>query len=363
MSCEDAPAGHGRRGAKPHALPSGSRRLDRGDTPRPPGEEPGGGRAGPAEPARNTAPETRLTLGQLRTFLAVASTGSVRAAADQLVVTQPAVSAALAAVRKQVGVALVMRDGRGLRLTPAGEALAERARAALALLDEAVAAARGEADPDRGRLRLASVTTAGEHLAPPLLASFLADHPEVAVSMEVGNRRRVADLLAHHEVDLAIGGRPPPGAETLATRANHLVVVGAAGEKQRRRRGRTVTTADLDMATWLLREPGSGTRATAEALLEELGIAPRIQTFGSNGAVVESVRIGLGITLISADAVAGHVAAGALEEWEHPGLPVERPWHLLGRTGEPLAPTPDRFLTHLLDCGWERPGRISQGTA
>src|SRR6185369_11351981 len=111
----------------------------------------------------------RLTLGQLRTFLAVASTGSVRAAADQLVVTQPAVSSALAAVRKQVGVALVARDGRGLRLTPAGEALAERARAALALLDEAVAAARGEADPDRGRLRLASVTTAGEHLAPPLL--------------------------------------------------------------------------------------------------------------------------------------------------------------------------------------------------
>ena len=331
-----------------------------------------------------TAPETRLTLGQLRTFLAVASTGSVRAAADQLVVTQPAVSAALAAVRKQVGVALVMRDGRGLRLTPAGEALAERARAALALLDEAVAAARGEADPDRGRLRLASVTTAGEHLAPPLLASFLADHPEVAVSMEVGNRRRVADLLAHHEVDLAIGGRPPPGAETLATRANRLVVVGAAGLPSglprrampaarnagskgaagRRRAGRkTVTTNELDSATWLLREPGSGTRATAEALLEELGVAPRILTFGSNGSVLESVRIGLGITLISADAVAGDLSGGGLEEWQHPGLPLERPWHLLGRAGEPLAPTPDRFLSHLFDCGWERPGRNRQGNA
>src|SRR5437660_1079577 len=211
------------------------------------------------------APETRLTLGQLRTFLAVASTGSVRAAADQLVVTQPAVSSALAAVRKQVGVALVTRDGRGLRLTPAGEALAERARAALALLDEAVAAARGEADPDRGRLRLASVTTAGEHLAPPLLASFLAGHPEVAVSLEVGNRRRVADLLSHHEVDLAIGGRPPPGAETLATRANRLVVVSAPGAR----------SSALEAATWLLREPGSGTRATAEAFLDGVGTWPR----------------------------------------------------------------------------------------
>ncbi|MDQ1514215.1 MAG: LysR family transcriptional regulator, low CO2-responsive transcriptional regulator [Actinomycetota bacterium] len=308
------------------------------------------------------AEETRLTLGQLRTFLAVAATGSVRAAADQLVVTQPAVSSALAAVRKQVGVALVMRDGRGLRLTPAGQALAEKARAALALLDEAVAAARGEADPDRGRLRLASVTTAGEHLAPPLLASFLAGHPEVAVSLEVGNRRRVADLLAHHEVDLAIGGRPPPGAETLAVRPNHLVVISAptapAAEPGRRARAvpRVVTEAELDTATWLLREPGSGTRATSEALLDGLGLSPRILTFGSNGAVVECVRIGLGVTLISADAVADDLKSGALEEWRVPGPPINRPWHLVARTGEPLAPTPNRFLTHLLDSGWVRPG-------
>jgi DNA-binding transcriptional LysR family regulator len=305
------------------------------------------------------AEATRLTLGQLRTFLAVASTGSVRAAAEQLVVTQPAVSSALAAVRKQVGVALVMRDGRGLRLTPAGEALAQRARAALALLDEAVAAARGEADPDRGRLRLASVTTAGEHLAPPLLASFLAGHPEVAVSLEVGNRRRVADLLAHHEVDLAIGGRPPPGAETLAVQPNHLLVISAPtgpAAEPGRRRARAVNQAELDAATWLLREPGSGTRATSEALLDGLGLSPRILTFGSNGAVVESVRIGLGVTLISADAVAGDLESGALEEWRIPGPPIDRPWHLVARAGEPLAPTPNRFLAHLLDAGWTRPG-------
>jgi DNA-binding transcriptional LysR family regulator len=304
---------------------------------------------------------TRLTLGQLRTFLAVASTGSVRAAAEQLVVTQPAVSSALAAVRKQVGVALVARDGRGLRLTPAGEALAERARAALALLDEAVAAARGEADPDRGRLRLAAVTTAGEHLAPPLLASFLAGHPEVAVSLEVGNRRRVADLLSHHEVDLVIGGRPPPGAETLAVRANRLVVVAAPGARRRRPAARAVSRDELAGATWLLREPGSGTRATAEALLDALDIAPHVLTLGSNGAVVESVRIGLGVTLISADAVVGDLAAGGLEEWQHRGLPIERPWHLLALAGEPLAPTPERFLAHLLASGWERPD-FSEGS-
>jgi DNA-binding transcriptional LysR family regulator len=266
------------------------------------------------------------------------------------------VSSALAAVRRQVGVALVMRDGRGLRLTPAGEALAERARAALALLDEAVAAARGEADPERGRLRLAAVTTAGEHLAPPLLATFLESHPGAAVSLEVGNRRRVADLLSHHEVDLAIGGRPPAGAKTVAVKPNRLLVVSSPRRVAGRRRTvRPVTPEQLEAATWLLREPGSGTRATAEAFLDEAGISPRILTLGSNGAIVESVRIGLGVTLISADAVAGDLATGRLEEWRHPGVPVDRPWHLLARAGEPLAPTPDRFLAHVLRSGWDRP--------
>src|SRR5947199_9910015 len=84
-------------------------------------------------------PETRLTLGQLRTFLAVAATGSVRAAAEQLVVTQPAVSSALAAVRKQVGGALVGREGRGLGLAPAGGGLAERAGGAVGVRGRAEA--------------------------------------------------------------------------------------------------------------------------------------------------------------------------------------------------------------------------------
>jgi DNA-binding transcriptional LysR family regulator len=124
-----------------------------------------------------------------------------------------------------------------------------------------------------------------------------------------------------------------------------------------------VDRADLAAATWLLREPDSGTRATAEALLEELGITPRILTLGSNGAVLESVRIGLGITLVSADAVAGDLATGGLEEWRHPELPIERPWHLLGRTGEAPAPTPQRFLDHLLESGWERPRPRRRGRA
>ncbi|MGH9041057.1 MAG: LysR family transcriptional regulator [Acidimicrobiia bacterium] len=297
-----------------------------------------------------------MTLGQLRTFLAVAETGSGRAAADRLVVTQPAVSAALAALQKEVGVALVAREGRGLRLTPAGGVFAGYARRILGLADEAVAAAGGAGDPGQGRLRLAAVTSAGEHLAPSLLAAFLARHPGAEVSLEVGNRQQVWDLLTHHEADLAIGGRPPAGADSLARLPHQLVVVSAPTTRPRPRRGkpapRPASLTELGRATWLLREPGSGTRAAAEEVFTQLDLAPRILNLGSNGSIVNSVLIGLGVALISRDAVAGHLTEGQLEEWTHGPLPLNRDWHLVGRAAEPLPATPRLFLEGLLQAGW-----------
>ena len=297
-----------------------------------------------------------MTLGQLRTFLALATSGSVRVAAERLFVTQPAVSAALASLQQEIGVALVEREGRGLRLTPAGEAFADYARRALGLLDEGMAAAVTAAEPERGRLRLAAVITAGERLAPSLLAGFVARYPGVDVSLEVGNRRRVWDLLAHHEADLAIGGRPPATAVTLATRRHELVVVAArppgSSPASRRRITRKVSLAELARATWLLREPGSGTRASAEELLGQLDIEPRVLTLGSNGAVVESVRIGLGVTLVSRDAVDEYLQSGDLEEWRYGPLPYERAWHLVGAVNQPISGVPQRFVDHAVAAGW-----------
>lgn len=291
-----------------------------------------------------------MTLGQLRTFLTVADTGSVRAAAERLFVTQPAVSSALAALAAEVGVPLVARDGRGLRLTPAGVAFAASARQALGLLDQAVNAAAGHDEPERGRVRLAAVTTAGERIVPRLLASFRRRYPDAGVLLEVGNRRRVWDLLANRQVDLAIGGRPPAGAPfvTLGTRPNLLVVIAPAG---RAASGgplvRKVGIDELASATWLLREPGSGTRGTTEELLHELELDPRVLTVGSNGAILESVQVGLGITLLSRDAAGSALENGAIEEWRHGHLPLRREWHVVGRAGEELDPTASLMLGHM----------------
>jgi DNA-binding transcriptional LysR family regulator len=298
-----------------------------------------------------------LTLNQLRTFLAVADTGSVRAAAEDLVVTQAAVSASLAALQKSLGVALVVPDGRGLRLTPAGEAYAGYVRRVLGLLDEARLAASAAADPERGELRLAAVTTAAEQLAPGILGGFRQRYPQAGVRLEVGNRERVHALLDRHQVDLILGGRPEPGWDVAvhAVRPHELVVVAAPELAEQAPGELPGLLAWLARQTWLMREPGSGTRATASALLSELDIAPPCLVVGSNGAIRESARVGLGVTLVSRDAVAAELAEGKLTVLGVPGTPLHRDWYLVAHAGELIGPAA-RLVEHaLLEGGFRRP--------
>jgi DNA-binding transcriptional LysR family regulator len=346
-----------------------------------------------------------VTLNQLRTFLAVAETGSVRAAAQDLVVTQAAVSASLTALQKSLGVALLEPDGRGLRLTAAGQAYTGYVRRVLGLLDEAGRAAAAAADPERGELRIAAVTTAAEQILPGLLSGFRTRYPRLGVRLEAGNRDRVRGLLDRHQVDLVLGGRPEPGwdVEVLAERPHQLVVVAApslaAGAREAApgtgpgpdetgpdRTGPDETGADrtgldwtggdrtggdrtggdrtggdgsrllpwLARQAWLLREPGSGTRAATDALLTELDIAPLTLMVGSNGAIRESASVGLGVTLISREAVAAELADGRLAALPVPGTPLHRDWYLVARPG-PLPPAAARLLAHVLAHGGFQP--------
>ncbi len=119
---------------------------------------------------------------------------------------------------------------------------------------------RPPADPERGELRIAAVTTAAEQILPGLLSGFRMRHPQLGVRLEAGNRDRVRALLDRHQVDLVLGGRPEPGwdVQVLAVRPHQLVVVAApalaAGAPPRRR----PCCRWLARQAWLLREPGSG---------------------------------------------------------------------------------------------------------
>jgi len=280
-----------------------------------------------------------MTFAQLRTLLAVVETGSVRAAAERLVVSQPAVSGAIRSLERELGVAVVARQGRGLRVTPAGLAFAEGARRSLGLLEAAARRAQSLEAPESGSVRLSSVTTAAERLLLPLLTTFRRSHPAVDISLNVGNRMSVWEALADHGADLVVAGRPPSSlpARVLATAPNRLVVAGPARAPLAGFDGRSVEA--LGSLTWLLREEGSGTRESTEELLAELGISPPTMMLGSNGAIEQAVAAGLGIALVAHDAVAERIADGSVALWACPGTPLDRPWHLVAHAGEPLGPT------------------------
>lgn len=276
-----------------------------------------------------------MTPVRLQCFLAIVDSGSARAAAAQLHVTESAVSSSMAALQQEIGVPLFERHGRGLRVTESGTIFAAYARQILGLVDEGVRAARSGVSPETGRLRLGSVSTAGEYLVPVLLASFRAKYPAVEVTLEVGVRDRILHRLADRHLDVVIASLPLPDQATVsrATRANSLILVASPSYH-----------TDLAEATWLLREPGSATRATTQTLIASLGIDPPTLSLGSHGAVIASAVLGLGITLTSADAVSWYLGEGQLEERDTAGVPLSLPWHLLTTTS-PTATT-SLFVEH-----------------
>lgn len=262
-------------------------------------------------------PEDRtgqVTWSRLTTFREVADRGSVRAAARALHVTEPAVSAAVAAVERQLGTTLLRREGRNVVLTEAGRTFADYSRTLIALADEAASAVR---DVDRPRLRIGAVSAAAEYVLPTALVAFRRHRPDVDLTVTVLPRDELFAALSHHELDVVVAGRPPRGSGLVAraSRANRLVVVGGPAEP-----------TSAGESVWLLRSPGSGMRTVTLDLLRSLELSPELLEMGSHGAVVAAARAGLGVTLAHEDAVADDIATGRLVVHHVPGTPITRPW-------------------------------------
>jgi DNA-binding transcriptional LysR family regulator len=292
-------------------------------------------------------PGMSVTQTQLRSFLAVVRTGSVSDAAAELVVTQPSVSAAVSALARELGVALLERDGRGVRPTAAGREFAAYAADVVGLLEQGTRAARAAEDASGLRLRIAAVTTAAESFVPPLMQAFALARPEVGLSLEVGNRDRVLAIVLGHQADVAIGGRPPHDAriEAHAILANELVLITSADDALAG--GPAVDVSALAGRRWLLREPGSGTRLVNEQFLARAGVPAETLTLGSNGAIKQAARAGLGISFVSRDAVAQELASGVLGIIPFASGPTARAWYAMHSTVGPSRPLVAEFMEFL----------------
>jgi LysR family transcriptional regulator, low CO2-responsive transcriptional regulator len=288
-----------------------------------------------------------ITVTQLTAFLAVVRGGSVTAAADELVVTQPSVSSAIAALARELGCELFERSGRGIRLTEAGSAFAPYAADVIGLLERGRRAAREAASAGGRRLRIAAVTTAAESFVPQMMRDFSHAHPGVELTLDVGNRAHVIDSVLRHSADVAISGRPPGDPRLVAEPLSENRITCITAPDDPAASGRPYAAAELADRAWLLREPGSGTRTLNEQFLADRGLEPRTLELGSNGAIKQAARAGLGISLLSRSAVEAELAAGQLGEIPLRDAPASRPWYVLRSSVGPARPVVEDLLDHL----------------
>jgi len=291
------------------------------------------------------------TVRQLQIFEAAARTLSFSRAAEILYLTQPAVSMQIRQLEHFGGVELFERLGRQLKLTDAGEELVVHARAVLRALedaDEAFAALKGLRG---GRVRLAVVSTA-KYFAPRLIARFVQAHPGVQFRLQADNREDVVRTLAANDVDLALMGRPPDDADLVAEPfADHPLVVISPPDHPLARR-RQVPIEELAAETFLVREPGSGTRTAMERFFQERGIRLQVgMEMPSNETIKQAVMAGLGLGFISLHTIALELSSRALGLVRAPGLPVVRQWNVVHRKERRLAPASGAFKAFVLQHG------------
>jgi LysR family transcriptional regulator, low CO2-responsive transcriptional regulator len=293
----------------------------------------------------------RATLRQLRIFEAAARHLHFGRAAAELHLSQPAVSIQLKQLETDVQLPLFEQMGRRMNLTHAGAELAGHARAILARLREADDAIDGLKGVSAGELHIASTTTA-VYFVPRLLAVFRQNRPELKVRLTVKNRELVIRDLVENTIDLAVMGAAPPGLDTVsvAFAKNPLAIIAARDHPLARRR--RVRLEQLAEETFLIREPGSGTRTTMERAFSAHRFRPsETVEIGSNETIKQAVMVGMGVSFLSLHTTSLELATGQLAALKADGMPVMRDWCVIHRTRKRLSAATAAFKDYLVAEG------------
>ena len=273
---------------------------------------------------------------QLATFHTVARLGSVSAAAEEMHLTQPAVSIQIGVLEASAQTPLLQRNGRGIRLTEAGELLAAYAGRILDLWREAGEEMATLQGVFSGTLRVGAVTTA-EYLLPPLLVTFANQNPKVKVKLQVGNRDEIVRMLAGQEIDVAIMGRPPAELKTDSSAfARHPMAFLAAPNHPLMHEPK-LGIESLGTAHILVRERGSGTRTTVERIFKDAGLHLRIGSeMSSNEAIKQMCAAGFGVAFLSLHACVLELETHRLAMLPMADHPIERDWYVMHLAAKPL---------------------------
>ncbi|HVS26934.1 MAG TPA: LysR family transcriptional regulator [Burkholderiales bacterium] len=289
-----------------------------------------------------------LTLRQLRVFEATARHLNFSRAAEELHLSQPAVSMQIKQLEENAGLPLFEQMGKRIYLTEAGRELFQYSRSIAQQLQELEAVLDQMKGLERGKLNISVVSTAN-YFAPQLLAKFCQQYNKVAVSLSVSNREVVLNQLADNKTDLAIMGQPPEGLDLVAESfmENPLVVI--APPNHRLARQRKIPRARLQQETFLLREIGSGTRSAMERFFAEHRI--KLNTgmeMGTNEAIKQAVQAGMGLGIISLHTIELELETKRLKVLDVESFPLKRHWYVVHRSQKRLTKAAQAFKEFLL---------------
>lgn len=290
-----------------------------------------------------------LTFRQLSVFGAVARLSSFSRAAEELHLTQPAVSMQIKQLEENVGLPLFEQLGKKIFLTEAGHELYHYSRTIAQQLAEAEAVLDEMKGLERGKLKI-SVASTANYFAPQLLAIFIQRFPNVTVSLNVTNREALLAQLANNEMDMAIMGQPPDGLDLAAESFmdNPLVVIGPVNHPLAKKKKIPLTR--LQQETFLLREQGSGTRIAMERFFAQRGVklTPGME-MSSNEAIKQAVQAGLGLGIVSIHTVALELEMKRLAVLDVESFPIMRHWYVVHRANKRLSGVAQAFKHFLLE--------------
>jgi LysR family transcriptional regulator, low CO2-responsive transcriptional regulator len=291
------------------------------------------------------------TLRQLKVFQSVARHMSFSRAAEELHLTQPAVSAQIRELEGHAGLSLFERVGKKIYLTAAGTELLAHSRQIVQLFREAEEAMDRLKGVAGGKLNVA-VISAGDYFFPRVLAEFAARHRGVTLHLTVHNREELLHQLADNQTDLAVMVRPPDGADTVAEPfAPHAYVI-VAPPNHPLASARHIPFERLMREPFIVREQGSDTwnsmRDAFGERLHDLSIAMEIR---SNETIKQAVIAGMGLSFLSSHAIALDLRVGNLALLDVRGFPHMRHWYVVHRRNKRLPPVAVAFKEFLLSDG------------
>lgn len=292
----------------------------------------------------------RVSLRQWQVFAQTAASGSLRAAAAALHITQPAASMALAEAERLLGAPLFDRQRNRLRLNALGRQLLPRAQDLLACHAELERIAAGNAATLSGDLRIGASNTVGNYLGGQLLGAFMRAHPQVTVRLQVGNTGDIARAVADQQLDAGCVEGPAllPQLQALPWRDDRLVLCAAPRHPLAALAAqRTLRPRDFHGQLWILREPGSATRALCEQALTRLPPPAGILELSQTEAIKQAVKAGLGLAFLPEVAIADALAARRLAVLPAPRLNLRRQLAVLLRRGRYRGAALDAFLDSL----------------